>query len=56
MKTYTINKTFKNEKALEKWKAKNCPDRMYNGECVMMITSEGMAGEDKVVLKEIITI
>lgn len=40
MKTYEINKTFASYEECENWKEKNCPDRTYNGEMILMVSHE----------------
>lgn len=58
MKTYTINKVFDSQKDCDEWERENLGSErlMYNGEYVMMVMHEAMAGADKVMLTQIITV
>ena len=56
MKVYTINKKFKNQEALENWEKTNCPERTYNGENILMVSSEGSTYDKSITLKSITTI
>lgn len=56
MKTYEINKTFNSLEECNEWEEKNCPNRTYNGEMVLMISHEEDYGSKEVTIKTITTI
>ncbi len=56
MKTYEINKTFKNYEECQKWEEENCPNRTYNGEMVLMISHEESYGSSEITITSIMTI
>lgn len=56
MKTYPINKTFASYEECDAWEEKNCPDRTYNGEKILMITHTETVGKSEVTIDEITTI
>jgi len=55
MKTYVINKTFKNQNECDKWEEQNCPNRTFMGECVFMIMHSEHFGNNSITIDEIIT-
>lgn len=56
MKTYEINKTFNSHAECEKWTEKNCPNRTYNGEMILMISHEETYGSNEVTITTITTL
>ena len=53
---YIFNKTFKNQKELDKWIAQNCPDRKYNNEFILLLNTSSSCGSDERTLISIMTI
>ncbi len=56
MKEYVLNLKFNSEEELRKWEEENLPDRKYNGECILMVNSCVVCGENEVILESITTI
>ena len=56
MKTYEINKKFASLTECEKWEEKNCPNRTYNGEMILMISHSSNCGSNEITLTSITTI
>lgn len=59
MKTYVLNLEFNSHAECEKWEKENLyvnGRQMYNGEYILMVCHEQKAGDDKIILTEIMTV